>query len=110
MARKKKKYNLKSRITSALRKVWLYSPQRREVVKRCKVGKFARCEKCKGLCHKVQIDHITPVALLTGWDENWTSYIQRLMIDSDGLRGLCEKCHKKITAEQREIRKKNKKK
>lgn len=107
--KKRPKYNLKSKLTSALRKVWYYSPVRREVVKRCKVdSSTSRCEKCRRLVDKVQIDHIVPVAILTGWDNDWSGYINRLFCDVTGLQGLCEACHTKITKQQNIIRKNEK--
>lgn len=108
--RKKKKYNLKSRLTSAIRKVWYYSPLRREVVKRCKVdSSTSRCEKCRRLCDKVQIDHKETVVPLTGWDD-WNGMIARMFVDESGLQGICEECHDIITKRQNAIRKLNKKK
>lgn len=111
MKRKKKakKFNSKTRIVSAIRKIWLYSPNRREVVKRCKDGDNYRCERCKKLCDKIQIDHDPPAVPLEGWD-GFDPFIQRMFVDpSIGLRGLCEICHNKITTQQRKIRKENKK-
>jgi len=112
MAKKKKakKFNPKTRVMSAMRKIWLYSPMRREAVKRCKVGDNYRCERCRKLCDKVQIDHNPPVILLTGFD-SWDGVFTRMFAPADtNLAGLCESCHTKLTTSQREERKRNKKK
>ena len=108
--KKKKKFNPKTRVVAAIRKIWLYSPMRREVIKRCKVDKdTSRCERCKKLCDKVQVDHDPPAVPLTGWD-NFQGFFDRMFVEpSIGLKGLCIECHTKITESQRKIRKKNKK-
>jgi len=84
---------------------------RREVVKRCKVDKdTSRCEKCRRLCDKIQVDHDPTVVPLTGFD-TWDGYISRLFVDPKiGLLGICESCHSKTTKAQNIIRKANKKK
>lgn len=108
--RKIKKYNLKTKLVNAIRRLWYYSPQRREVVKRCKVDAHTfRCEKCRRLCDAIQVDHIEPVVKLTGWDGDWNGFIERMFVDaSTGLRGLDKDCHDKITQAQAIIRKKYK--
>lgn len=108
MARKAKKYNLKSRITSALRRIWFYGPQRKAAVKVTKERGYT-CAICNNHHPKLQIDHIVPVVPLTGFDD-WQSYIERLFVEPEGLRGLCPNCHKAHTAIHSGIRKKNKKK
>lgn len=108
MARKVKKYNIKTRITSALRRVWLYSPMRREALKRAKDnGNF--CEKCGVYAEKLQADHIIPVVPLKGRD-NWDGIITRMMVGSEGLRCWCKPCHQAATSIDRQIRQKYKKK
>lgn len=83
---------------------------RREAKARCKVNKDTfRCEKCRRLTNKIQIDHIEPVADLTGWTGDWTSYINRLFCNPEGLQGLDVDCHSKITRKQNDERKKHKK-
>lgn len=106
MARRKpKKFNLKSRITSALRRIWFYGPQRREAMKIAK-NSGNLCSICKTPKDKLEIDHIKPVVPITGFDNNWTAYIDRLFVDVSGLRALCKECHATHTAIQREQRKK----
>lgn len=109
MAKKAKTFNVKSKVVSAIRKIWLYSPNRREAVKRAKEDKdYFRCEKCNGLCEKIQIDHKIPTVPLTGWD-GYDYFIGRMFCAPDELQSLCVRCHDKLTKEQNVIRKKNKK-
>lgn len=107
MARKKKKYNLKSKLTSAIRRLWFYGPTRYEKVKQLKANGF-RCEKCNKPQDKLEIDHINPVVRVTGFT-TWDEYISRMFVDPEGLQGLCKACHSAKTITQREIRKKYKK-
>lgn len=88
-------YEIK-RIRSALRDVWRYSLARRLTEKRC-TGKdgFARCEKCKQKTPKLKIDHIIPCGKVD------SGYIKRLFCPSGGLQGLCHKCHKIKTKQER---------
>ena len=120
--KKPKTYNLKSKITSALRMVWSYSPMKREALKRAEVGtkfeKTARsgrkykaphhkCEKCGEVVEDAKTDHIVPVVGYEGF-KDWQIYIDRLMVDSSGLQILCRPCHDALTIVQKEIRKKMK--
>lgn len=99
-----KKYNLKSKITSSLRKLWFYSPARRECVKRAK-DNGNKCERCNITQEKLEIDHKVAVANVKGWD-GWDNYIERLFVDANGLTALCTYCHKSRTTVQNEQRKK----
>jgi 5-methylcytosine-specific restriction endonuclease McrA len=105
MKKKKRKYNLKSRITSALRRVWYYSPMRNECKKRAKSGV---CELCEVKRDKLQVDHVISVVGSEGF-LNWDLYIKRLFVESDGLQNICETCHKHKTQSDRIARKQNKK-
>jgi 5-methylcytosine-specific restriction endonuclease McrA len=120
--RKKKTYNLKSRITSALRKIWLYHPERTAVKKRCetadhflkiaKSGKeykapYYKCEKCKKKSKYIEIDHLEPVTGFNGF-QDWNTFVNRLFVTTDKMIGLCSSCHDAKTLVQREIRKKMK--
>ena len=107
MHRKKKKYNLKSKITSALRRIWFFGPQRREAVKRAK-DNGNKCELCQKRKEKLECDHLFPVVPITGFD-NWELYIQRLFCDSNRLSMICKDCHSARTLISRNMRKANKK-
>lgn len=80
---------------------------RREALSRAK-NNGNKCEKCDQWSDKLEVDHIVPVAKITGWDGDWTGYIDRLMIGPEGLQCLCTSCHYALTSIQRELRKKNK--
>lgn len=78
---------------------------RQEVVKRCKVDKdTSRCEKCRKLVDKVQIDHIVTVVPLLGFDD-WNGFISRMFTNPENLQGICKECHDKISTRQNETRK-----
>ncbi len=104
---KKKKFNYKSKVISACRRLWLYSPVRREVINRCKTTDgFYRCESCNGLADKVQVDHTEPAVPTTGWD-NWDGFIVRLFTEAENMKGICERCHNKKTLNEQKTRKEN---
>ncbi len=104
MAKRKLPEIPKTKIVSAIRRLWFYSFQRREAVKRCKEGKFYRCEKCKKLNEKIQVDHINPtVNPETGWD-GYDGFITRMFCPSDQLKNLCHGCHKVLTDSQNKVR------
>lgn len=101
---------IKTRIVAAIRRVWFHSSLRREAVKRAKEGAFYRCNKCKGLHEKVQIDHIQPaIDPSIGW-VGYDSFITRLLYCGvDNLDALCVSCHKKKTLKEKKTRTKTKK-
>ena len=106
--KKKPKYNLKSRITSALRRIWFYGPQRKEAVKIAK-ERGNTCAQCGVPSDKLQIDHKVPVVPTDGQPYNWEDYIQRLFCESEHLRAICAECHHVFTAISAAERKINKK-
>jgi len=103
---KKKKFNPKTKIVAAVRRIWFHSPLRREALKRAKVDEYYRCEKCHGLQERVHIDHIDPCVPLTGWD-GFDGFITRLFCEIDKLQIICEKCHSKKTLDETKTRKEN---
>lgn len=121
--KKKPKYNLKTKITSALRKVWRYYPETNKARKRAETGKtydkiskrgnkykhpYYKCEKCSEVVDKIQIDHKKPVVDYNGF-QNWALYIDRLFVNAEELQCICKSCHSVVGALQRELRKKYKK-
>jgi hypothetical protein len=109
--KKKKIYNLKTRIVAGIRKVWRFSPLRTEVKKRCrvKIGIY-RCEKCRKLTDHVDIDHKEPaVDPVLGW-QGYDIFIQRLFCDVSNLQGICLRCHELKSDKESKVRKVNKKK
>ena len=105
--RKSKTWNLKSKLIPAIRKIWLYSPLRKEVLTNAKVdGKF-RCNICKDLFEKVHVDHIKPiVSLKEGFTDDWNEYIRNTFCDIRNLQAICEQCHSAKSMTERELRKK----
>jgi 5-methylcytosine-specific restriction endonuclease McrA len=104
---KKKKFNYKSKVISACRRLWLYSPVRRDVINRCKtLDGYFRCENCNGLTDKVQVDHTDPAVPTTGWD-SWDGFIVRLFTEAENMKGICERCHNKKTLSEQKVRKEN---
>lgn len=78
----------KTKIRTALRRVWAWSYSRRLVVKRCSVGNdFSKCELCSAIVPKIFIDHINEAG------EVDSGFIERLFVSSDKLQGLCKSCH-----------------
>lgn len=85
-----------SKIRSAVRQVWHRSMARRLVVKRCTdADGFLHCEECDKKVPQIKIDHIEAVG-----DVN-EGFIQRMFCTSEGLQGLCKKCHQLKTNRER---------
>ena len=96
-----------AKIRGALRKIWLWSPQRRAALKRAKWNgtRFYRCQECHLPTEKPEVDHVVPVGKTPGakgaLDASWDFLIARLFVHEDGLRVLCRPCHQNITQAQK---------
>lgn len=94
-------------IRSALRKLWMWSPQRRAALKRAKWNgtKFYRCQECHLPTEKPEVDHKIPCGPTPGSkfgaSASWDIFINRLFTSEAGLRVLCKPCHANITEAQR---------
>lgn len=91
-------------IKSHLRKIWRWSPQRRETLK------TKWCVICGNRSEKLYADHITPVVSPSEGFKDWNDYIERLF--NGKLQALCGKCHKvksKAEAKERSIWRKKRK-
>ena len=107
LKKKKSPVSTKTRLRSAIRKVWMYSALRREVLARAREARgIYRCEKCFKLVgpKEIEVNHkikATPdQGLHTGTD--WGIFIERLLFCTlDGLEALCKECHLKITNMER---------
>lgn len=90
--KKPKVWNQWSKIRSALRKVWLYSPQRREALIKVKNGKMYWCSTCNKMMPKwaIDVDHIIPCGSL-GSIEDVKGFVDRLFHGQ--LQILCKVCH-----------------
>ena len=108
-------WNTKTKLTSAMRRLWRSSPAYREAYEHAKeeftvlstYGKAMRrvrfvCASCghAGAREVMQCDHVRPAVPLGGW-EGWDSFVTRLFCPAIDLRILCQTCHDRITAEQR---------
>lgn len=105
------KYNLKSTIRSALRRVWLYSPMRRDAMAKAResrgIYRCSKCFKCVGP-KEIDIDHVIPATPPQGIENpsDWGTFIERLLYcDPSNLVGVCKPCHKMKTSEERRERK-----
>lgn len=111
MAKKKKPVSTKTRLRSAIRKIWMYSSIRRDAlaVARIERGKY-KCSKCSKICgpKEIEIDHITPATHPDGLDTEaqWGYFIWNLLfITVDKLEALCEPCHLEKTNREKTARK-----
>ncbi len=89
-------------IRKALRLVWQRSPAWKLVKKRCTDHEgFLFCEKCHKKTPQLKIDHIKPCG--TPLEHG---YIERLMVPSKLLMGMCKDCHDLKTKKERKALKK----
>lgn len=93
--RKAKNWNQWSKIRSALRKVWMYSPQRRMALASRKTGdNLYLCELCippkLHPKYAVEVDHITPCGTLKGLGDV-KQFVDYLFHGE--LRVICKPCH-----------------
>lgn len=90
MAKIKKPWNPNRYVANALRRIWRWSPQRRQIK-----NEVRSCVSCsKRLNSKtVKVDHITPVGSVPKVFDGWDGYFARLFCPATGLQGLCKACH-----------------
>ena len=94
--------DLERKYSSAIRKVWAWSPMRRLAVNRSKnEDGFPTCEQCGVTPPKVHVDHIVPCGNIMK-----PGFMKRLNCPSDGLQVLCPKCHRAKTKAERDAKKK----
>jgi len=111
LKKKKKPVSTKTRLRSAIRKVWMYSALHREVLARARRARgIYECEKCYKLVgpKDIEVDHITPATPAHGIEtaEDWGYFIWNLLfITVDKLMALCTECHQIKTNQDREISK-----
>ena len=86
-------------IRSHLRQIWKWSPERKEVKDRCKVGRgLYKCEECGNVTSKLDIDHIHGISPSPGSnrDKNnatWDDVITQMFCNVNDLQGLCKSFH-----------------
>jgi 5-methylcytosine-specific restriction endonuclease McrA len=93
--KKIKPFNIQTKIMSAIRKVWRYSPKRSQAILDATIPEMKEYICC-AICSLPErkklaaVDHIQPIVPVTGFD-SWDEVIKRLM--EGDLQCLCEKCH-----------------
>jgi 5-methylcytosine-specific restriction endonuclease McrA len=100
----------KSFIISTLRRASYRWGPRYEIVKRARIERGVYlCNVCKNKVRSKdkQVDHISPVVPLTGWD-SWEGFLDRLFCEVDNLQVICKTCHTIKCDLEREERKKYK--
>ena len=108
--KKKKVWTLDRYLIPAARKIWSYSPLKRQIKARARVSivkgiETYRCEICRKLTDKIQVDHIEPIVSPERGFESWDIYFSRMFCDPSNLQNLCVTCHKLKTAKESAIRK-----
>jgi 5-methylcytosine-specific restriction endonuclease McrA len=114
MKKPRKPTPVSTQIRSALRRIWMYSSLRRQVLARARKARgIYQCEQClKFVTNKeIEVDHIVSATPPEGIiDNDWGPFIKRLLyVPLDGLIALCTTCHEAKTAIDREASKKAKK-
>lgn len=108
--KKRRPYNLRTRIVQQLRKIFFYSPLRREALERAKVVKggktLFRCAITKKLhtLDQVTVDHIIPVVdteygfpRIKREIDDWTVFVLRLFCSVENLQVISKEEHSKKT-------------
>lgn len=104
LMKKKLKKTTKSKITIAIRKLYMWSPERQRALQKAKLSRaHYLCNVCKKIfgAKLVQVDHIQPFCA----DDDWNRKIER-MFDENNMQVVCKHCHEKKTKAEREKKKK----
>jgi len=99
----------RSFVVSALRRASSRWAPKYTCKKQARVARNSyRCAACNGVFgnSEVHVDHIQPVVDPVQGFVGWDTFVERLFVEIDGYRLLCKECHAKVTANQRELRKK----
>lgn len=94
-------------IRSSLRRIWMYSANRRTALNQARrlnksgvrrIKYEYQCELCESWFFgtDVAVDHIIPCGSLKEFHD-MPSFCDRLFCLPDGLRVLCKECHKEVT-------------
>lgn len=113
--KKARTWNLQTRITTELRRLWLYSPLRQKAILEARIPGTQKpfqhvCAECgeRVTLGELRVDHIEPMVPVTGF-VSWDDTIGNLFCSADNLQVLCKPCHDVKSAHEREERKVNKK-
>jgi hypothetical protein len=93
---------IKSRIVAALRKIWLWSEERKLALDNAKVGKNQyKCNDCQNIFSKkqVNVDHQYPIGHWNSLDD----FAEKLFCDNSLLQILCIDCHQFKSRKEREL-------
>jgi len=74
-----------ARITSAIRRIWAWSPLRREALRRAK----GQCEECGAFEPKLEVHHENQIYLHT----MSKAIVEKLFPPLDELTCVCKTCH-----------------
>lgn len=110
-----RKFNYKSYIRSALRRIWLWHPVRAEAIRNARVAPgTVACRKCgvrmkenppKGIKKDYDVDHIVPASESAAAITSWDDFIRRLLeVTANDVRVLCKGCHSEKTKKENEDR------
>lgn len=104
--RKKRVYNLQRLIIGALRKIFWYSPLRREALEQAKSGMLYKCAitKKKFPVNEVTVDHVDPVVDPKVGFVDWNTFIARLFCNVSNLQVLSKKAHSEKTKREKKER------
>jgi hypothetical protein len=101
-----KKWNIYTKLRSAIREVWRFSPERRFALKMAMddIDKKFLCSVCKQKFDKwcVDVDHVTPCGSFLSFDDA-PGFLDRMF--NGRLTILCKLCHKAKTKEERRKKK-----
>lgn len=116
MKKKKSPVSTKTRLRSAIRRVWMFSSLRREALALARIerGKY-KCDKCSKIVgpKEIEINHKINATPLHGLETeaDWGFFIWNLLfIPLERLEALCKECHLLHTNESRAKSKEVKKK
>lgn len=72
-----------------------------------RVAEFFECAICKGdFTNKdVEVDHINPVVDPSTGFKDWNTFIERLFCGPNNYQLVCKGCHKKKSAEEKQLKK-----
>lgn len=96
------------RIRSVLRNGFRYWKPISETRAACRVGKGRyKCQHCGKVvgAKEFEVDHVVPCGTMRSF-EDVGPWLERLLVERDGLWGLCKACHQEKTNREREERRK----
>lgn len=105
-----KTFNHRSMIRSAARRIWMWSPARKQAIRDARVAKgLVECCQCKKQMKEnakekeYRVDHIIPASEPAALIKSWDDFFERLF--TGALQILCIPCHEVKTKEENAIRK-----